>query len=422
MIKNASDRKNPYPPIEDYGIIGDLRTAALVGRAGSIDALCFPEFDSPSIFAAHVDREKGGRFQIEPQLEEYREKHLYLPDTNILVTRFLSEAGVAEITDYMVISDDDSESEQALVRRAKCVHGEISFRMLFAPKFDYARCEHEVKQECPHTLRFTPTDEGAPEILLRSDQELLIEASDGVTRFTLKEGESASFIMVAAGEAATKCNESAYPTESFKKTCNFWRDWISRCRYDGRWREAVHRSALALKLLTSRKHGSIISAPCFGFPNDIGGERNWDYRYTWLRDASFSTFALMRLGFTEEAEGFVRWLEDRINELKDGETLQTMYRIDGSKVEGEFHLDHLDGYKDSKPIRIGSTNHDQLQLDIYGEVMDSVYLSDKYGSPISAKLWSSLRKLIDYVCEHWQEADAEYGKSAADIRNFYSPE
>jgi GH15 family glucan-1,4-alpha-glucosidase len=405
-MKTASDEKNPYPPIEDYGIIGDLRTAALVGRAGSIDALCFPEFDSPSIFAAHVDREKGGRFQIEPQLDDFKEKHLYLPDTNVLITRFLAEEGVAEISDYMVVSEQGLACEQALVRRVKCVHGEVKFRLLFAPRFDYARASHKVTQECAHTLRFTPDGESELEMLLRSDQALSIEGEDGTAEFTLKTGETASFIMEAAAEGATDCAREGYASDSFKKTCNFWRDWISRCRYDGRWREAVHRSALALKLLTSRKHGSIIAAPCFGFPNEVGGERNWDYRYTWLRDASFSTFALMRLGFTEEAEGFVRWLEDRINELPDGEMLQTMYRIDGSKLDGEVHLEHLEGYKKSKPIRVGSTNHDQMQLDIFGEVMDSVYLFDKYGSPISEQLWCSLRKLIAYVCEHWQDKDA----------------
>ncbi|NBB78490.1 MAG: glycoside hydrolase family 15 protein [Verrucomicrobia bacterium] len=402
-----SSLQTRYTAVEDYGIIGDLRTAALVGVDGSIDFMCFPEFDSPSIFCANADAEKGGRFQIQPQLESMREKHLYLPDTNVLITRFLSEGGVAEVSNYMVLSDAAEACEQALVRRAKCVHGEVRFRLFFQPRFNYARSGHRVESECEDVLRFTSEGEDGLSLRLRAGVPLEIRDGDGYAEFTLQVGEHVTFIMDEArsGEHSV-CDEPTYATDSFKKTCDFWRAWIARCTYSGRWREAVHRSALALKLLTSRRHGSIIAAPCFGFPNEVGGERNWDYRYTWLRDASFSTYALMRLGYTEEAESFMRWLEDRINELGEGEILQTMYRIDGSKLDGEFHLDALEGYCQSRPVRIGSTNHDQMQLDIFGEVMDSVYLFDKYGSQISQKLWASLRQVLAYVCEHWQDADA----------------
>ena len=399
--------QNRYTPVEDHGIIGDLRTAALVGVDGSIDFMCFPEFDSPSIFCANADADKGGRFQIQPQLESMREKHLYLPDTNVLITRFLSDGGVAEVSNYMVVSDEGEACEQALVRRAKCVHGEVRFKLFFQPRFNYARSRHEVEAECENVLRFTSQGEDALSLRLQAGVPLQIRGGDGYAEFTLKAGEHVTFVMEEALPGTTSiCGESTYATESFKKTCDFWRAWIARCTYSGRWREAVHRSALALKLLTSRKHGSIIASPCFGFPNEVGGERNWDYRYTWLRDASFSTYALMRLGYTEEAESFMRWLEERINELGEGEILQTMYRINGAKLDGEFHLDKLEGYCESKPVRIGSTNHDQLQLDIFGEVMDSVYLFDKYGSQISQKLWASLREVLGYVCEHWQDADA----------------
>lgn len=395
-----------YPPIEDYAVIGDLRTVALVGRNGLIDCLCFPEFDSPSIFAAHIDHERGGRYQIEPQFTDCREHQLYLPDTNVLITRFLANEGVAEISNYMVLSEDGSDCEQALVRRAKCVHGEATFRLRFEPRFDYARSDHKASQDCEHVLQFESQGEDGLKIRLRSDHPLKLKDNDGYAEFTLLKGETATFILEEAKEAASGCERDDYAVTSFKATCNYWRNWIAQCQYDGRWRESVHRSALALKLLTSSKHGSIIAAPCFGFPNEVGGERNWDYRYTWLRDASFSTYALMRLGFTDEAEAFMHWLEDRINELSNGDTLEVMYRIDGSKLKGEFQLDGLHGYMGSRPIRIGSTNHDQLQLDIFGEVMDSVYLFDKYGSPISEQLWRSLKKVIHYVCEHWQDKDA----------------
>jgi GH15 family glucan-1,4-alpha-glucosidase len=407
-----------FPAIEDYAVIGDLRTVALVGRMGSIDCLCFPEFDSPSVFAAHVDREKGGRFQIEPQWTECREQQLYLPDTNVLITRFLANEGVAEISNYMVLSEDGGDCEQALVRRAKCVHGEATFRLRFEPRFNYARSAHKAEQEDPHVLRFDSEGRDGLQIRLRSESPLELRDKDGFAEFTLREGDTATFIMEAVGTDESACAQSDYAVTSFKKTCNYWHNWIGHCKYNGRWREAVHRSALALKLLTSRRHGSIIAAPCFGFPNEVGGERNWDYRYTWLRDASFSTYALMRLGYTDEARAFMRWLEDRINELDEGDSLQVLYRIDGSRLDGETHLEHLHGYKGSQPVRIGSTNHDQRQLDIYGEVMDSVYLHDKYGSPVSEQLWRSLRRLVEYVCEHWQHKDAGIWEVRGEQRAF----
>jgi len=397
-----------YTPVEDYGIIGDLRTAALVGLDGSIDFLCFPEFDSPSVFCANADSRKGGRFQIQPQIDSMRQKQLYLPDTNVLLTRFLSESGVAEIANYMVVSGEEEDCEQALVRRVRCVRGAVDFKLFFQPRFNYARSGHTAGSGgCPEVLVFHSEGPDGLSLRLRGGVPLEIRDNDGYAEFTLNAGEHVTFVMDEAVPGSPDvCGQADYPAESFKKTCDYWRAWIGRCSYNGRWREAVHRSALALKLLTSRRHGSVIAAPCFGFPNEVGGERNWDYRYTWLRDASFSTYALMRLGYTEEAEGFMRWLEDRINELGPGEILQTMYRIDGTRLDGEFHLDQLEGYCRSRPVRIGSTNHDQLQLDVFGEVMDSVYLFDKYGKQISQELWTSLRKVLDYVCEHWRDADA----------------
>lgn len=403
--EDPPDAHDGYPPIEDYGLIGDLRTAALVGNRGSIDFMCFPEFDSPSIFCANVDRQNGGRFQIEPLMEDMREKTLYLPDTNVLINRFLSTSGIAELSNYMALSDEESACEQALARRAKCVHGEVSFRLRFEPRFDYARAQSVSYSESDYALIFESQGADATRLRLQSNVRLGLKDGDGHAEFTLRAGESAFFVMESA-DVASLCELPDYGVHSFKKTCDYWRSWIARCNYRGRWREAVHRSALALKLLTSRRHGSIIAAPCFGFPNEVGGERNWDYRFTWLRDASFSVYALMRIGFTEEADAFMRWLEDRINELNDGETLQTMYRINGDRVRGEFHLETLEGYMGSLPIRIGSTNHDQRQLDIFGEVMDSIYLFDKYGSPISRRLWTSLRPILDFVCDHWETADA----------------
>lgn len=401
--KRTLDAEQKYLPVEDYGIVGDLRTTALVGINGSVDFMCFPRFDSPSIFCATVDAERGGRFSIRPKLDAPRVLQIYVPDTNVLLTRFLSDDGIAEISTYMTMDDEDSP--RALVRRVKSVHGEVEFEMRFAPRFDYARSPHETTRS-GEAIRFDEKGGQELSLWLCSDVPLEIEEGDAVARFRLKAKESACFVMREADtDGPAPPLPPAYASTTFKDTCNYWRRWIHRCQYDGRWREVVHRSALALKLLTSTEFGSIIAAPCFGFPNEIGGERNWDYRYTWIRDASFTVYALMRLGYTEEAGAFMRWLEDRINELTEGAELQIMYGIDGRRLAGEIQLDHLEGYRKSRPVRIGSTNHDQFQLDIYGELMDSVYLYDKYGAPLSYDLWESLNKLIEYVCDHWKKPD-----------------
>ena len=393
-----------YPPIEDYGVIGDLQTAALVGPGASIDALCLPDLDSPSIFAAHVDRDKGGAFALSPILGEATEKKIYLPDTNILLSRFLSEEGIAEVTDFMHLQEG-SES-QAIVRRARVIKGAVRFRMICAPRFDYTRGKHQLRKEEDGSVLFIPENSSLPTLRLRSSVPLNISGDDVVTEVELGYSESATFILETSQTPLPSGPIEDIYARSMDKTSRYWRTWIGRCTYTGRWREMVHRSALALKLLTSKKHGSIVAAPSFGFPNEPGGERNWDYRYTWLRDAAFTTYAFIRLGYTEEAAAFVGWLENRIQELGEDGRLQIMYRIDGRHLDGELHLEGLEGYRKSLPIRIGSTNHDQLQLDIYGEIMDAVYLVDKFDSHISHDLWARLSRLVDFVCKHWDEPDA----------------
>jgi len=388
-----------YPSIEEYGVIGDLSTIALVGPGARIDCLCFPEFDSPSVFAAHVDRKKGGCFSLTPVLKDAVEKKIYFAETNILLSRFLSEDGIAEVSDLMLIHDQ--ETRQAVVRRAKAVHGAVEFTMRCAPRFDYARAFHTIEKK-GNTVYFHT--EGLS-LRLRSDQPLAVDGQDAVVRFRLAAGEVATFVLESADCDEESQSVPEFSSSAFKQTATFWRKWLSRCTYKGRWRETVQRSALALKLLTSRRHGSVVAAPSFGFPNFPGGERNWDYRYTWLRDAAFTMYAFMRLGFTEEAEGFMGWLEKRIEPLEKGSHLNVMYRIDGSPVEGEMFLEHLEGYQKSKPIRIGSTNNDQFQLDIYGELMDSLYLFDKFRSPVSYDLWGQIRKLVGFVVENWRKPD-----------------
>ncbi len=393
-----------YQPIENYGIIGDMETVALVGMDGSIDFMCFPHFDSPTIFAAILDHQGGGRFRIAPVLDGARQKQIYLPDSNVLLTRFLSGEGVAEISDFMAI-EEDGEHLHDLVRRVKTVRGEIRFRMLCDPRFDYGRRGHKLAIRGGEAL-FHPDGRGIRALRLRSDVPLLGQSGAVTADFTLRAGESVSFVLEEARvDGQTPSTREDYVSCAFKDTLNFWRRWVARSNYGGRWRETVNRSALTLKLLTSRPHGSIVAAPTFGLPEEIGGERNWDYRYTWIRDASFTLYALIRLGYTGEAAAFMRWIEARAGELNSDGSLKIMYGIDGRHELSEEILPHFEGYRRSSPVRIGNDAHSQLQLDIYGELMDSVYLYDKYGAPIHADLWSNLVLLIDWVCRNWRKKD-----------------
>jgi GH15 family glucan-1,4-alpha-glucosidase len=393
-----------YQPIENYGIIGDLHTVALVGMDGSIDFMCFPAFDSPTIFAALLDHEKGGRFQLSPLFDEAaKQKQLYLSDTNILLTRFLSTDGVAEISDFMPLEEMGHSHD--IVRRAKTIRGEVRFRMVCAPRFDYGRAGHRIEQKDTELLFLSAGTERLA-LRLRSTVPLRVENGAAVAEFTLRANETAGFVLEQA-EPGKESPSAApdYIAATFKETTNFWRRWISRSTYGGRWREMVNRSALTLKLLTSRQYGSLVAAPTFGLPEEIGGVRNWDYRYTWIRDASFALYGLMRLGYTDEAAAFMQWIEDRCAEQDPDGGLQTMYRIDGRRELPEEILPHLEGYMHSSPVRIGNLAYEQLQLDIYGELMDSVYLYDKYGQPISYDLWMDLMRLLDWVCAHWRQAD-----------------
>ena len=393
-----------FKRIENYGVIGDLNTAALVGMDGSIDFMCFPHFDSPTIFAALLDDEKGGRFSLGPECEGIRHKQLYLPESNVLLTRFLAEDGVAEVSDFMPIERLGHAHD--LVRRAKVVRGQMRFRMLCDPRFDYARAGHKVERK-NGSLLFISDGPDKTVLRLRSETPVRVENGAAVAEFDLRAGETAAFILEDGRGSAEQSPSSAsdYVSESFKETVNFWQEWIRKSLYKGRWREMVNRSALTLKLLTSGPYGSIVAAPTFGLPEEVGGVRNWDYRFTWIRDASFTLYALMRLGYSSEATAFMRWIEERCRELDPGNPLQVMYRIDGGHHLPETILSHLAGYRGSQPVRIGNQASNQLQLDIYGELMDSVYISNKFAEPISYDFWCNLSRLIDWVCEHWRLPD-----------------
>ncbi len=405
-----------YQPIESYGIIGDMSTAALVGTNASIDWLCFPQFDSPSVFAAILDDEKGGCFAISPTIDEFRTKQLYLPDSNVLVTRFLSESGVAEVTDYMPVGSVARYGHRCLVRRVMAIRGTTCFEMACAPAFDFARVDHEVEMS-DGGARFRSA---GLTLGLLSDVPLERRGKEVVARFSLDEGEEASFVLRQTDPDGTEDLRipSGWQDEVLAATVDYWHHWLSKCTYRGRWREMVYRSALVLKLLTFDRTGAIVAAPTCALPEQVGGARNWDYRYTWIRDAAFTLYGLLRIGFTEEAEKFMTFLEARCHELNPDGSLQIMYGIDGRHRLVEEQVEHLDGYRGSRPVRVGNDAYGQLQLDIYGELLDSVYLYNKYGSPISYDLWVSLRRLVNWVCDNWSREDEGIWESRGGRRHY----
>ncbi|PIQ98036.1 MAG: glucoamylase [Nitrospinae bacterium CG11_big_fil_rev_8_21_14_0_20_56_8] len=394
-------------PIENYGIIGNMHTAALVGIDGAIDWFCFPYFDSPSIFGALLDRRRGGYFRVAP-IGDFNRKQMYRPDTNVLVTRFLHTRGVGEVTDFMPMGfrQDDTagwaESCQ-IIRMVRVVRGELKFQVRCFPAFDYGRKEHKTLLK-PDGVVF---ETGDLALVLHSHVPLKIEGTGVTAEFTLKAGETHYFLVKGCEEdqAHDTCKLERNATDLFHRTCDCWRAWLANSNYRGRWREMVNRSALTLKLLTFKPTGAIVAAPTTSLPEQPGGERNWDYRFTWIRDASFTLYSLLRLGFTDEANAFMHWLEERCRELNPDGSLQIMYGIRGEHELPEQELTHLTGWNHSQPVRIGNNAFRQLQLDIYGELMDSVYLYNKYGQPISYDLWVNLRRLLNWVCDHWMEKD-----------------
>jgi GH15 family glucan-1,4-alpha-glucosidase len=391
-----------YLPIAEHGVIGDLHSVALVGTDGTIDWFCCPRFDSPSVFASILDAEKGGFYRIAPVNDGHTVRQLYFPDTNVLITRFLTPDGVGEVHDFMPIHRDPHHVRR-LVRQVVAVRGEMRFELECRPRFDYGRERHELEL---HEGGAVFHARGLS-LALASRVPLERRGDDVAARFTLANGESATFVLEQCepGERPRPLGEAA-AADAFNRTVRFWRGWLAHSTYRGRWREMVNRSALTLKLLTYRPTGAIVAAPTTSLPEHVGGERNWDYRYTWVRDAAFSLYALLRLGFTEEAGAFISWLTDRFGDrsMADG-PLQIMYGIDGRPDLSEEVLGHLEGYMGSAPVRVGNGAATQLQLDIYGELIDSIYLYNKHGEPISYESWTELRRIVEWLCDNWDRRD-----------------
>lgn len=397
-----------YKPIESYGIIGDMHSVALVGMDGSIDWCCLPYFDSPSVFAAILDDQKGGAFRL-AATEAHTCKQMYLPDTNVLLTRFLAPGCVGEVCDFMPIHRDAwgvyKVGRHQIVRIARAVRGEVRFRLECRPALDFARRSHRFILD----RRGAIFDGDGIDLGLISPVPLTQDGDGAVAEFVLRAGECRSFILRQVEDYTTAhdlLEEAPDGEEAYARTIDFWRRWIARSSYQGRWREIVNRSALVLKLLTFEPTGAIVAAPTCSLPEELGGVRNWDYRYTWIRDAAFTLYAFLRLGFTDEAGRFMEWLSARISE-KDGPSgpLQIMYGIDGRHELPEQALPHLSGYCGSRPVRVGNGAANQLQLDIYGELIDSLYLHDKHGQPIAYDTWRHVRRMADWVAHNWELAD-----------------
>jgi GH15 family glucan-1,4-alpha-glucosidase len=405
-----------YLPIEDHGIIGNLRTAALVGMDGTIDWLCLPAFDSPSVFCSILDDERGGHFRLRPK-RYARCQQLYLPDTNVLLTRFLSPEGVAEVLDFMPIVNANDERHR-LIREVRVVRGSVDFEVECSPAFDYARQTHSVSVE-GDTAVFRS---GEVSLSLATRVELREREAGSVGGgFTLREGERAIFSLVWNGsdrQAEPPLGDAEYE-RVLGETVGYWRRWLAGTTYHGRWREIVHRSALVLKLMVYDPTGALVAAPTMGLPETMGGERNWDYRYTWLRDAALALYALIYIGFEAEASKFMAWLRDRCQEDHDG-LLQPLYGIDGRKDITEVELDHLSGYRDSRPVRLGNGAYHQLQLDLYGAVLDAAYLYNKHGAPLDYDLWRNLEKILNWLSDNWRQADEGIWEVRGGRRQFVS--
>lgn len=415
-----------YPLIADHGLIGDLQTAALVTTDGSIDWFCAPRFDSGSIFGALLDHRRGGHFRVRPTAEAFTRKQLYFPDTAILVTRYMTEAGVGEVVDFMPVSSSTVATDRhRIVRMVRCVRGQMTFEVDLAPRFDYGRERHETRMTEAGAVFKGPRTSMTVHLVREPEDGQLAQISAGDNgdlhaELTLMAGQMRGLVVETGSEGPPRQMRVAEVRHLFDETVAFWRRWLAQSSYTGRWREALHRSAITLKLMTYAPSGGLVAAPTAGLPEQIGGERNWDYRYTWIRDASFSVYSLLGLGFRDEAAAFAMWLRDRVHEQAGTATgpLQIMYRVDGSSDLSEEVLDHWEGYRGSAPVRIGNGAADQLQLDIYGEAIDSLYFADQRGIQAGHGGWLRMAHLLDWLAENWDQPEEGIWETRGGRENF----
>ena len=391
--------KRPFQPIENYGIIGNLKTVALVSLNGSIDFMCAPKFDSPSVFATMLDSQRGGFCAIEPDLENLTTKQLYFPGTAILLTRFFSDDGIAELTDFMPVATGNKSSTSAIVRHIKTVRGSIKFKFSCIPRFGYSESDYEVIKD--HDQLIFSCEKEKLNIKIAANVPLVVRKKNGYAEFTLEEAETATIVLEFLKPEEQGEEISFYEHHAYHETKEFWVKWINKTSYNGRYSELIRRSAITLKLLTSAEFGSVVAAPTFGLPEALGGDRNWDYRFTWIRDAAFTMYAFLSLGFYDEATAFIDWIFGLCQKID----LQLIYQIDGNPDIDEKELKHFEGYQQSKPVRIGNAAANQVQIDIYGELIDTIYIYNKSYKPITYQFWTLIEKQIGQVIKNWKKPD-----------------
>jgi GH15 family glucan-1,4-alpha-glucosidase len=397
--------------IADYGMIGDCHSLALVGVDGSIDWACFPRFDSPSVFARMLDERRGGHFSVRPVRGAGGVRRRYLDDTNVLVTTFTTDDGVIELTDCMPVEPLDPRdptavrSHHAILRRVRCTEGAVDVRIELQPRFEYGLVAPRLTATSPTTAEIVG---GSSALWTRSTHTLEEEAGAIGGRWRLTAGDE------AWTEVAWSSAHDPIPVETdvpyevdlpyrLDQTIDYWRSWTSRCRYEGDCEDAVHRSALVLKALTYAPTGAVVAAGTTSLPEWIGGARNWDYRFTWIRDATLTLTSLFILGYDAEAAAFKRWLE-RTGAGRP-EDLQIMYGVGGERMLPELELDHLAGHRGSRPVLIGNAAVKQQQLDAYGQILDAAYLYGKAGGELTQSNWVFLAGLADVVARDWRRPD-----------------
>jgi GH15 family glucan-1,4-alpha-glucosidase len=403
--------------IESYGMIGDMRTAALISACGGIDWCCLPRFDSPSVFASLLDPVRGGTWRIQPAGEGWRSTQNYLAATNILETQFeLANGARVMIQDFMPVDQSGRPSGQhpEIHRHLRGIAGEAEMTMLFMPRFAYASRATRLEIMQSGVFASDRTDQ----VLTLSSARPFDWAQDGgtaTTRFTIREGESRWLVLRYDDDDIHPVDryESARKLEA---TAAFWRMWAAAVRYEGPFRKEVERSALALKLMTHAESGAIIAAPTTSLPEVIGGTRNWDYRFVWLRDAAFTLEALHNVGHVKEADAFMSFLK-RVCRHEGGGHLQIMYGIDGRRDLEERVLDHLSGYLNSKPVRVGNGAAGQLQIDVYGEVLQTAAIWRRYHA-MTEGTWRVLRGLVEWVAGNWQCADSSIWEVRGAARHY----
>ena len=382
-------------PIEDYAIIGDCETAALVSRAGSIDWLCWPRFDSPACFAALLGGPDHGRWTLAPADANARSSRRYRDDTLILETEFETAEGAVVVIDFMPLRDGKSN----IVRTVVGKRGRVAMRTQIVLRFDYGAIVPWVSRLDDGGLRAIA---GPDMIVIRSDVEVHGEDLTTVGDFTIAEGERRSFVMTW-GPSHLEPPSAVDPAKALDVTEQFWTQWAAQCTYRGQWRDAVIRSLLTLKALTFHPTGGIVAAPTTSLPEQVGGVRNWDYRYCWLRDATLTLLALMDGGYFREAAAWRDWLLRAAAGSPD--QVQIMYGLGGERLLREWEIPWLPGYEDSKPVRVGNAAHEQLQLDVYGEVMDALHQARLGNIPESAEAWALERALVKQLEQIWEQPD-----------------